>query len=219
MQEYAAADLRLVANNLSQPRFDRGPAHSGTGTNALESVSEFVSGLKHPCLLLNVNGVLLFANMQARAELASGVLRTNSEDRLVTAIPALGSRWASSLFTAVSRGSAIVLLDFGPELRAVSIRRLRMPGQPSGVVLVASINRASAYDSEVLASYASLMGLTDSETEVLAQLCQGHPVDAIAQTRRVRVSTVRSHVKSILSKASKHSVRSIQALMSQLSGY
>lgn len=103
----------------------------------------------------------------------------------------------------------------GPGRQRVSIAVLPLhpdrPLQAPNVALVFS--RSSVCDPVMLCFFARTHGLTPSEEQVLAVLCQGHSAPQTAVQLGVAVSTVRSHVRSMCVKTHANGVR---ALVSQV---
>jgi DNA-binding CsgD family transcriptional regulator len=64
-------------------------------------------------------------------------------------------------------------------------------------------------DAVMLCFFARTHGLTPTEEQVLAILCQGYSAPQIAVQLNVAVSTVRSHVRSMCAKTHTNGVRAL----------
>ena len=72
-------------------------------------------------------------------------------------------------------------------------------------------SRAPVCDPVMLCFFARTHGLTPSEEQVLAILCQGYSAPQVARQLNVAVSTVRSHVRSMCAKTQSNGVRALLA--------
>ena len=90
---------------------------------------------------------------------------------------------------------------------AVVPLRGESPGQAATLGLF--LSRASVCDTLMLCFFARAHGLTNSEEQVLAILCQGYSAPEIAIQLNVAVSTVRSHVRSLCAKTQSNGVRAL----------
>ena len=67
-----------------------------------------------------------------------------------------------------------------------------------------------------LATFASRNRLTQTECNVVRYLAQGENPEAIAAKTRVMLSTVRSHIRSVLEKVGADSIRALLVLLAEL---
>jgi DNA-binding CsgD family transcriptional regulator len=88
---------------------------------------------------------------------------------------------------------------------AVVPLRADSPGQTPTLGLF--LSRPSVCDSLMLCFFARGHGLTNSEEQVLAILCQGYSAPEVAGQLNVAVSTVRSHIRSLCAKTQSSGVR------------
>lgn len=82
------------------------------------------------------------------------------------------------------------------------------------LVTIRQANRIDALDTGVLQQ---IFDLTDREAEIAGLLAQGQSVKEIAAVLKVRESTIRTHVKSLLWKSETHSQQSMIALFHSVS--
>lgn len=102
------------------------------------------------------------------------------------------------------------LLPLGqdPNRTTVAIVPLELASTGRGAVLVLLGKRAVS-ESLSLQAYARSNGLTPAETNVLMLLCEGVPPRQVATDLGVAVSTVRTHVSSILGKTGSATIRGL----------
>lgn len=91
-----------------------------------------------------------------------------------------------------------------PKLESVGI----VP-QPDGNLLAVRLPRTRMCSPDCVRSYAKLIALTPRETCVLDLLIQGYTPATVAAELSTRESTVRTQIKSVLSKSSHNSMRGL----------
>jgi DNA-binding CsgD family transcriptional regulator len=92
---------------------------------------------------------------------------------------------------------------------SVAVVPLRGETSPHGAMLGLFLSRTAVCDSLMLCFFARTHGLTNSEEQVLAILCQGYSAPEVATQLNVAVSTVRSHVRSMCAKTHSNGVRAL----------
>lgn len=199
---------RSVEGARSAGAFEEMPVSVGA------NLAPFMDELSHGVLLASSCGQLLHANHAGRHELArQHVLALR--DGVLHTIDAAQSRVLAQALAKAETGRRSLMALRGPGRQRVSIAVLPLrPDRPIGAPNVALVFcRSSVCDPVMLCFFARTHGLTPSEEQVLAILCQGYSAPATAVQLGVAVSTVRSHVRSMCVKTHANGVR---ALVSQV---
>lgn len=188
-----------------------GAAFSGSRIDAASSgLSLLMDELAYGVVLASVKGQLLHANQAARHELAQRNVLSIQEGHLYTADAVQAKLLMQALAKAESGRRSLVTLR-SPTRRRLSVAvvplRIERPHGAPAVALVFS--RASVVDAVMLCFFARSHGLTPSEEQVLAILCQGYSAPQIALQLNVAVSTIRSHVRSLCAKTHSNGVRAL----------
>jgi DNA-binding CsgD family transcriptional regulator len=184
------------------------PVSAGLG------LAPFMDELSHGVLLASLSGQLLHANHSGRHELARRhVLALH--DGVLHTIDAAQARVLTQALAKAETGRRSLMALRGPGRQRVSIAVLPLrPDRPIDAPHVALVfARSSVCDPVMLCFFARTHGLTPSEEQVLAILCQGYSAPQTALQLGVAVSTVRSHVRSMCVKTHANGVR---ALVSQV---
>ena len=178
------------------------------------SLAPFMDELSHGVLVASLRGQLLHANHSGRDELARRNVLT-LRDGVLHTIDAAQSRVLAHALAKAETGRRSLMALRGPGRQRVSIAVLPLrPDRPLGTPNVALVfSRSSVCDPVMLCFFARTHGLTPTEEQVLAILCQGHSAPQTAVQLGVAVSTVRSHVRSMCVKTHANGVR---ALVSQV---
>jgi DNA-binding CsgD family transcriptional regulator len=178
---------------------------AGPGAGLAALLDEFA----HPALVTTPEGRLLHANQAGRHELGrkrflaqfQGVVKACDADcdtELHLALGAAAEGKRSLLRLASSDGHALF----------VAVLPLKgSAGNPARAAIV--LPRPSLCEPLTLAFFARWHGLTPTEEQVLAILCQGLSAPQAAKQLRVAVSTVRSHIRSLCAKTRAGSVREL----------
>lgn len=185
------------------------PAARGSGDSAGGGLAMVMDELAYGVALVSPKGRLLHANLAARHELARGKVLAMQEGQVQTADPAQARLLVHALAKAeTGRRSLVALRSNGSRLGvAVVPLRTGIPEEAPPVALIFS--RASVCDAVMLCFFARAHGLTPSEEQVLAILCQGYSAPEIATQLKVAVSTVRSHIRSLCAKTHSNGVRAL----------
>lgn len=181
-----------------------------SGTDALGgALSSLVDELAHGVLLACADGRLLHANQAARRELARqealaierGHLQASdaSQSRELLQAVARGGEGRRSLLTLRAAGCAL----------SVAVLPVRGERTPAGGTVALVLSRAAVCDTLMLCFFARAHGLTSTEEQVLAILCQGYSAPQAAARLKVAVSTVRTHVRSVCTKTQTNGVRAL----------
>jgi DNA-binding CsgD family transcriptional regulator len=183
---------------------------AGVAEGPGHGLSLIMDELAYGVLLATVRGQLLHANQAARHELADRQVLSVHEGRLRTSDAGQSKVLVQALAKAETGRRSLIALR-SPSRRRVSIavvplRADRTHHSPAVALL---FSRASVCDAVMLCFFARSHGLTPSEEQVLAILCQGYSAPEIALQLKVAVSTVRSHVRSMCAKTHSNGVRAL----------
>ncbi|MFG6465097.1 helix-turn-helix transcriptional regulator [Roseateles sp. BYS87W] len=167
---------------------------------------EVLADLPQALLVLDTNRHLLFANtaalpvVQASARLLEGCLHRLGQldatqlDRLL-AMAASGTASRCSLWFSPSLNTG--WLHAAPLSPAIA----QAEGWPAGCVLLAvHVDQPELTHAARIEAMTLRFGLSPAERHVLLLLADGEPVDAVSRLLGLRVSTVRSHVRQLLTK-------------------
>lgn len=121
------------------------------------------------------------------------------------------SRWRQVLHDLEQHDHAALLIGSDPAV--VSEIREESFDEANGRQFLIAMSRMNTCDPAMLQLIAESVGLTRSETQVLAMLSEGITARQLAELRNISVFTVRSHIKSI---KVKFGCRSITALIVKL---
>jgi len=202
---HLAAALRLSAA-LEAERFA-----SATRAAALH-------GLRHGAVIVGADGAIAFANDSARALARDGGLvlgaigdvlrcdRAAEADRLSTLIRAAAEDGSFGC-TRITRGARQSLL-------AAVVTPLE-PTPSCRRALVSVRDLGDACDA-AQTHLAALFGLTGAESAILPQLLAGDSATLIAQSRGVRVATIRTQVARVLTKTGAANLRALASMMAAL---
>ena len=173
------------------------------------SLSLVMDELAYGVLIATVKGQLLHANLAARHELARRNVLSIHEGKLRTADAAQERLLVQALAKAETGRRSLVALRHGSGRLSIAVVPLRAerPHDTPSVALL--LSRPAVCDAVMLCFFARAYGLTPSEEQVLAILCQGYSAPEIASQLNVAVSTVRSHVRSMCAKTHSNGVRAL----------
>ena len=192
-------------------------AHSAS-LDALERLDTAVLVLDAQCRVLHTNG------LAARILESASELRMQS-GRLHVSDPKLDSEFARLVREAVRTANGAAL----PPGKALAIERAgrlpmtvlvaplraganrRGPASPSALVFMRDPEHAAPAQDTLR----ELFGLTRTEAAIAAALAQGHALEQIGNSFGIGLGTVRSHVKTILSKTGTHRQAQLVALISR----
>lgn len=172
-------------------------------------LSMVMDELAYGVLLVTAKGQLLHANLAARHEIARRTVLAVQDGQLHATDPVQARLLLQALVKAEGgRRSLVALRNAGTRLSvAVVPLRSERPRDAPSVALIFS--RPAVCDAVMLCFFARAYGLTPSEEQVLAILCQGYSAPEIAQQLEVAVSTVRSHIRSLCAKTQCNGVRAL----------
>jgi DNA-binding CsgD family transcriptional regulator len=188
---------------------------SGLREGASNGVSLLMDELAYGVLLVSPKGQLLHANKAARDEIARRQAVTVHEG-LVQATDATQSAMLLQALSKAETGRRSLVTLRGRARRPMSIAvvPLRDHGPHAPIALIFS--RATMCDAVMLCFFSRAHGLTPTEEQVLAILCQGASAPDAARQLNVAVSTVRSHVRSMCAKTQCNGVRALVGLVAVL---
>lgn len=182
------------------------PAGDGVGA----ALTLLMDELAHGVVLASPQGRVLHANQAARHELSKRQALAIHEGHLQAQDP----KHARTLLQALAKGatgrrSLVNLPTAGGWTLSVAVVPLRSDGPAQQPTIGLFLSRASVCDTLMLCFFARTHGLTTSEEQVLAILCQGYSAPQVAVQLKVAVSTVRSHVRSLCAKTQSNGVRTL----------
>lgn len=191
---------------------------AGVADAAGHGLSLVLDELAYGVLLVSPKGQILHANQAARHELARRQLVVAQQGYVQAADAAQSRVLQQALAKAETGRRSLIALRASPTRKPVSIAvvplRAARPRHAPPVALIFS--RASVSDAVMLCLFARTHGLTPSEQQVLAILCQGSSAPEVARQLDVAVSTVRSHVRSMCAKTNSNGVRALVGLVAVL---
>jgi DNA-binding CsgD family transcriptional regulator len=173
------------------------------------SLSNVMDELAYGVLLATVKGQLLHANLAARRELARRTLLGVQDGQLHAVDPVQARLLVQALAKAESGRRSLVALRHAGSRLSVAVVPLRAERRHEVPSVALIFSRPAVCDAVMLCFFARAHGLTPSEEQVLAILCQGYSAPEIAQQLEVAVSTVRSHVRSMCAKTQCNGVRAL----------
>jgi DNA-binding CsgD family transcriptional regulator len=185
------------------------PGAARPSESAAGSLGLLMDELAYGVLVSNTRGRLLHANLAARRELARRRVLTVQDGQLQTTDPAQARALAQALSKAEGGRRSLLALPCDGQRLSVAVVPLRAerPHEAPSVALM--LSRPAVCDAVMLCFFARAHGLTPSEEQVLAILCQGCSAPEIAVQLKVAVSTVRSHVRSMCAKTHSSGVRAL----------
>ena len=165
--------------------------------------------IDHGLLLVDLTGRILHANHPANCELASAQALCERDGMLWGSDDGRQRQIRQALKDAAHDGRSIVELEHDASpLSLAFIPMASLPGGRIDTVLIMCSKRQNCA-TLTMQMFARANRLTRAEQNVLRQLCDGHRAEEIAGLQGIRVSTVRTHIKSVREKTGSSSVREI----------
>lgn len=187
-----------------------GVAFNGRMDGAGNGLSLVMDELAYGVVLASAKGQMLHANQAARHELAQRNVLSVHDGHLQAPDAAQAKLLMQALAKAeTGRRSLITLRSPTRRRLSVAVVPLRIDRPHGGPCVALVFSRASVVDAVMLCFFARTHGLTPSEEQVLAILCQGYSAPQIALQLNVAVSTIRSHVRSLCAKTHSNGVRAL----------
>ncbi len=169
---------------------------SGTLRSALDALSA-------AALIVEPDGRIRFANTAAQAELSKGSLVRESKGRLIgrtpEALKLIGEITAAGS-SRHQRGRDAILHEGGGRTLHATWASLDQAAEELGGPTLVLLREPDAELKTPLAAARELYRLTNGETQVLAQILNGHPLAKVAGLLGVARSTAKSHLDSIYRK-------------------
>lgn len=181
--------------------------------SAQTGLSLLMDELAYGVLLISARGQLLHANLSARQELSSGKVLCIHAGHVHTVDAGQARLLAQALAKAETGRRSLIPLRSSTGRLEVAVVPLRTERGDEAPVVALFFSRASVCDAVMLCFFARAHGLTPTEEQVLAILCQGYSAPEAALQLKVAVSTIRSHIRSLCAKTHSNGVR---ALVGQL---
>jgi DNA-binding CsgD family transcriptional regulator len=166
-----------------------------------------LNALTAAAIIVEADGCIRFANSTAQAELERGSLVRESRGRLVGQTPE-----ALKLLGEISvpgsprhqRGCDALLKEVGGRTLHATWASLEQAEEELGSPTLLLLREPEAELKTPLAAAHSLYHLTTGETQVLAQVLNGHSLGEAAEILGVGRSTVKSHLDAIYRKTNTH---------------
>nr|WP_279343578.1 PAS and helix-turn-helix domain-containing protein [Variovorax terrae] len=160
-------------------------------------------------VVTSLTGVVLYANQAAHLEMErTGVLSIRGN--LLQAHSLEDGKTLQDALSRAAEGKRSLINLPGDASVRLSLAAVPLKAEAGLAARVALFfSRAAVYESLTLCFFARNHGLTATEEQVLAVLCQGYSTPEIAQQMRVAVSTIRSHVRSLCAKTRSSGVREL----------
>lgn len=172
-------------------------------------LSMVMDELAYGVVLASPQGRMLHANLAARHELARRKVLALQDGHVQTVDATQARLLVHALAKAETGRRSLVALRANGLRVSVAVVPLRRDGCEHARVVALVLSRVSVCDAVMLCFFARTHGLTPSEEQVLAILCQGYSAPEAAQQLKVAVSTVRSHVRSLCAKTHTNGVRAL----------
>jgi DNA-binding CsgD family transcriptional regulator len=221
---FSDEDLELA--RLLSPHIRRSVEISGMlGNQRVEAstLKSALNALASGALILEPQGTIRFLNPPAQAELARGTLLRDSRNRLIGVTPdavQLVARLSAGTAGGSNRGHDVLLKDTAGRALQVSWVELDRDGGSLGSPTLLLLREPGAELTTPLSNAAGFYHLTTGETQVLAQVLNGHTLVEAAEILGVARSTVKSHLDVIYRKTNTHRqadlVRLVMSLTSPL---
>jgi DNA-binding CsgD family transcriptional regulator len=110
----------------------------------------------------------------------------------------------------------LTIMGRDPRRIAIAMSPMSLGGPFDGMGVLVTIERKSVCESISLWGYGKVMGLTEGELKVLDQLTSGQEPKVAAAELNISVTTVRSHIRSMISKTESNSLRHLLMKVSRL---
>ena len=177
--------------------------------NTASQLSVLLDQLAYGVLIATPKGRLLHANLAARRELARHHLLSLHDGHVQAVEPAQARSLVQALARAEDGRRGLVALRGEGQRLSVAVLPLRPERPVDSLAVALLLSRPAVCDPVMLCFFARAYGLTPSEEQVLAILCQGYSAPEAALQLKVAVSTIRSHVRSMCAKTHSNGVRAL----------
>jgi DNA-binding CsgD family transcriptional regulator len=182
---------------------------AGLREGAGNALALIMDELAYGVMLVSPRGQIQHANQAARNELARRQVLAVHEGHVQTTDATQFKLLQQALAKAETGRRSLVALR-SPVRKRISVAVVPLRSEFGHHACIALIFcRATVCDPVMLCFFARAHGLTPSEEQVLAILCQGHSAPQAARQLNVAVSTVRSHVRSMCAKTQSNGVRAL----------
>ena len=200
------------SQRLPNSESSSGPSGYWFGVSLLQNM---LDRFDHPVFLLDAQGSLLFQNQRARDLLSANDGLVLTENRLLPSLRLDQLVWAKGLHDALAGQQPMLQLHDCPQTTFVLMPISEAPGVGVRMVMVAA-SKSQQSDSQSVAGFGRLFGLTRTETQILHLLVNGATAHDISTQRGVAIATVRTHIKNLLTKTGHTGLRQLQAALAQL---
>lgn len=197
-------------NELAASSGDEGGRASAGAEGMGGALTMLMDELAHGVVVASAQGRVLHANQAARQELSKRQALLVEGGHLQAHDPKQSRQLLQALAKGgLGRRSMVTLRSGSGWSLSIAVVPLRGDGGGKEPRIGLFLSRPSVCDTLMLCFFARSHGLTASEEQVLAILCQGFSAPEIAVQLKVAVSTVRSHVRSLCAKTQSSGVRAL----------
>lgn len=179
----------------------------------LSVIDEFDYGV----ILLTSQGDLVVANDMARWHLAQASVFLLRNGRPVPAEPRDERRWRAMLMLTTKDGRSLDFFGIAPSILTVAVSPVGYRARAGMVAnVLVTFGKQSVCQQISLTAFAQSRGLTSTEARVLESLAQGYTPQETAKEHGVAISTIRTHVRQVLSKTGCTCLRDLLCQVSRL---
>jgi DNA-binding CsgD family transcriptional regulator len=173
-------------------------------------------------LILNSNLEVYFCNEIAKIALEdAGLLRIFKSRHLISEVPESlmgqpSQHFYSQAKLALQGDRKFVIIGEGVKQTMVALSPINLGAPNFKQGLLVTTERQSVCKNGSLWAYGKALGLTSGELRVLSFLANGQEPKIVAKSLDVSVTTVRSHIRSIIGKTSSTNLRDVLLKISKL---
>ena len=176
-----------------------------------------IDELDYGVILLTSQGDLVVANDVARSHLAQASIFLLRGGRPVPAEPRDERRWRAMLMLTTRDGRSLDFFGVAPAILTVAVSPVRYRTRTGMVAnVLVTFGKQTTCQQISLTAFARSRGLTSTEARVLESLANGHTPAETAREHRVAISTIRTHVRQVLSKTGCTCLRDLLCQVSRL---
>ena len=193
---------------------------TGLDVDVLMQLFDYID---YPIFLVDYNGHSVWSNQQGSQAIRSQRTLMIRSQRVVPVDGGYDRRWRECLSAASAGDETLLFIDNGIRGQAVSINPLSCSGvirnsesELTYGLLVIILGKEAPCEPLALRRFSRTYKITLAEQRIVAQLMSGLAPDKIASNNSVTLSTVRSHIKSILAKTGIGSMRDLILSLSRL---
>jgi hypothetical protein len=173
-------------------------------------------------LILDPELGVCFSNEDAMAALAIIGIDTHSCDGKVNGLSQSNTAKENlSKFLATARQAAkgqrklVIFGDHNNQV-ALAMSPILLEGRPFEFGIMVTMERKTVCERSSLWAYGKVQGLTPGELKVLQQLANGEDPKLVAENLNISVTTVRTHIRSMVSKTESSCMRGLLMKVAKL---